>query len=306
VPKRTNTFQEVVSIIHGDLAGEATREDSAMLTNRLTGEQREVDVVLRATVAGHETVIAVEATSRRSPVTAPWVESMVGKHANLPTDKLVLVSESGFTKQARALAEAENVAAVTPEDISGDDPAAAIMEAFPSLKPKTVELNIRPLKVAVTRPDGTRGWFKAPENMDLILDDGETIWSVERYVLNEITTSSNDLMDTLDLTNISEDADLGVQIQIDPPFTVDGEETGLRARYLDDGVEELHQIDGFLLDAKAQVRVSEIKLTHKKLADLDVTYAYGEGSVHGLPALAVVSQGPHGQKVTIKVQGEES
>ncbi|MGZ6636190.1 MAG: restriction endonuclease [Solirubrobacteraceae bacterium] len=227
MPKRTNTFQEVVSIIHGDLAGDATREDSAMLTNRLTGQQREVDVVLRAKVAGHETVIAIEATSRRGPVTAPRGESMVGKHANPPTDELVLVSESGFTKQARALAEAENVAAITPEDISGDDSAAAIMEAFPSLKPKTVD--------------------------------------------SPITTSSNDLTESLDLASVSEDADLGVEIRIEPPFTVGGKETGLRARYLEDGVQELHQIDGFLLNAKAQVRVSEIKLTHKQLADLDVT-----------------------------------
>ncbi|MGZ6621527.1 MAG: restriction endonuclease [Solirubrobacteraceae bacterium] len=262
MPKRTNTFQEVVSIIHGDLAGDATREDSAMLTNRLTGQQREVDVVLRAKVAGHETVIAIEATSRRGPVTAPRGESMVGKHANPPTDELVLVSESGFTKQARALAEAENVAAITPEDISGDDSAAAIMEAFPSLKPKTVD--------------------------------------------SPITTSSNDLTESLDLASVSEDADLGVEIRIEPPFTVGGKETGLRARYLEDGVQELHQIDGFLLNAKAQVRVSEIKLTHKQLADPDVTYAYGEGSVHGLPALAVVSQGPHGQKVTIRVRGDAS
>ena len=36
--------------------------------------------------------------------------------------------------------------------------------------------------------------------------------------------------------------------------------------------------------------MSEIKLTHKKLADLHVTYAYGEGTVHGQPALAVVTE----------------
>jgi predicted Mrr-cat superfamily restriction endonuclease len=108
VPRRTNLFQDVVAVIHEHLAGDAVMEESAMLTNRLTGEQREVDVVLRRTTAGYETVIAVEATSRRAPVTAPWVEQMVGKHANLPTDKLVLVSESGFTKQARELAEREN------------------------------------------------------------------------------------------------------------------------------------------------------------------------------------------------------
>ena len=42
--------------------------------------------------------------------------------------------------------------------------------------------------------------------------------------------------------------------------------------------------------------MSEIKLTHKKLADLDVTYAYGEGSFHGLPALALVTESPTRQE----------
>jgi len=51
--------------------------------------------------------------------------------------------------------------------------------------------------------------------------------------------------------------------------------------------------------------MSEIKLTHKKLADVDVTYAYGEDTVHGQPALAVVTEGPHGQKVTIRVKGDK-
>jgi hypothetical protein len=52
------------------------------------------------------------------------------------------------------------------------------------------------------------------------------------------------------------------------------------------------------------IRVSEIKVTHKRLAALDVAYGYGEGTVAGVPALAVVSQGPHGQMVTIRVKDE--
>ena len=62
VPKRSNLFQKVVSIIYEHLADGASLEESAMLPNRRTGKKREVDVVLRTKAAGHELVIGVEAT----------------------------------------------------------------------------------------------------------------------------------------------------------------------------------------------------------------------------------------------------
>ena len=45
-----------------------------------------------------------------------WVESMCGKHRSLPTDKLVSVSASGFTKPALDKAKHENVEALTVDD----------------------------------------------------------------------------------------------------------------------------------------------------------------------------------------------
>ncbi len=99
MPKRTNLFQEVVAIIHEHMAGAATIEESAMLVNRLTGEEREVDVVIRSRIAGQEMVLGIEATTQKG--SSPWTESMIAKHAELPTDRLVLVAEKGFSKPAR-------------------------------------------------------------------------------------------------------------------------------------------------------------------------------------------------------------
>jgi hypothetical protein len=70
VPKRTNLFQEVVAVIYEHLAGDAVKEESAYLINRLTGNEREVDVVLRYTTAGTENVIAIEA--RAGAAGRPW------------------------------------------------------------------------------------------------------------------------------------------------------------------------------------------------------------------------------------------
>jgi restriction endonuclease len=95
-----------------------------MLANRLTGEPREIDVVLRATAAGHETMIVIEAASRRRKAAVDWVEQMIGKHKNLPTDNVVLVAEAGFTRQARKLALAAGMIPLTPESLRGPDPEA--------------------------------------------------------------------------------------------------------------------------------------------------------------------------------------
>jgi hypothetical protein len=89
---------------------------SAMLVNRLTGQTREVDVVLRATVGGHETVVAVQATSGTQPAPVDWVEGD-DLQAQQPADRQArAVSEAGFSMQARTLAEKE---LPTPRRCSG-------------------------------------------------------------------------------------------------------------------------------------------------------------------------------------------
>ena len=110
-----------------------------MLPNRFTGELREVDVVLRSKTGGYETVIAIEAVLRRRPASVDWVEQMIGKHKNLPTNKRVLVAEQGFTKQARALAIAENMVR-TAEALTDADPAFRIVNSVRSLWPKQISL----------------------------------------------------------------------------------------------------------------------------------------------------------------------
>jgi hypothetical protein len=51
-----------------------------------------------------------------------WVDSMIGKHESLPTDRLILVSWSGFAASAIAKAQAHGIAALTPKH-HGDAPA---------------------------------------------------------------------------------------------------------------------------------------------------------------------------------------
>lgn len=100
MPKRTNAFQCLVTLLTATLAGRATVTESAMLTDRVTQEQREVDILLVAEASDYTVRVGIEVVSWSRPADTPWIEKMLAKHQNLPTDKLVLVSERGFYKPA--------------------------------------------------------------------------------------------------------------------------------------------------------------------------------------------------------------
>jgi hypothetical protein len=106
MPKRTNFFQQVVAIVHRHAKDEGTTvTESEELAERATGVKREVDVVIRRTVAGHDVTLSVEATATSAPADVTWIDAMIAKHADLPTSTLVLVSEPGYTTNAEKKAE---------------------------------------------------------------------------------------------------------------------------------------------------------------------------------------------------------
>jgi len=153
MPKRTNTFQQVVAILHEHLSGSPEAEESAMLIHRVTGNPREVDVVIRSTIAGYEMVLSVEATMQKG--SSPWVESMIQKHAELATNRLVLYSEKGFSRPARRLAESRGVATVEPAHLTDVDPVFTIVHRLESVWPKGFELTPTSLWLRALRPDQT-------------------------------------------------------------------------------------------------------------------------------------------------------
>ena len=305
MPKRTNTFQEVVSIIHTHLAGDATVEESAMLENRLTGELREVDTVIRTKVAGVKTTIGIESISWKRRADGPWVEKMHGKHVNLPTDKVVLVSESGFTKPARALAERENMLPLAPEDLTDDDPVGKIANALPSLWPKVITLTAEGARVWVDYPKGETSWFEAPADLFLLTESGEVAYTLVDYFGAVCTGNWNRIHEQIGTASIEKDTESNFFIEVGPP--VEGkpadEVVPLFVRY-DDGPDgpELHSMERVRFDGKAVIRVSRIDLKHMRLGDSIV--AYGEGMFDGKPALLVATEDGESGTLTIRTSDE--
>lgn len=100
------------------LTGSATVTESKPLLDRRTGTMREVDVCIESTVGGHPVVVSVECRDHGRPADVSWVEQMKAKHEHLATNALVLVSRSGFTKEASAVAKAEGIQLLSYDAVS--------------------------------------------------------------------------------------------------------------------------------------------------------------------------------------------
>jgi hypothetical protein len=323
VPKRTNLFQEVVSVIYEHLAEGATKEESGYLTNSVTGKKREVDVILRTRTAGVELVIGVEATglseARRQaslqpeaslqpdPVDVGWVEEMIGKHKNLPTDKVVLVSETGFTPQARDLALAEkNMIPISPETLGNGDPAFGIVNAVRALWSKQVDITPWRARVGVERPGEGVKWFDASQDLDVYVTEGAG-FDLGTLIMAcvEGPGFTTRLIEEIGLANIAEDMETSLAFNTGPGWTLDfGPDGEPRSFYLgcDDGEKvELQRIDAIEITVKVQVHVDQqIPLHHRRLAEINVNYAFGEGSIGGTPALLVATEDEKGGKLSIR------
>lgn len=288
--------------------------ESEMLTNSVTGRKREVDVVLRTRTAGVELVIGVEATGlsdarrqaarRPSPVDVGWVEEMIGKHENLPTDKVILVSETGFTQQARDLAlKTRKIVPVSPEILGDGDAAFRIVNAVRSLWPKQVSLSPESARVFIDIPGEGIKWLQASPDLDVFTEDGQGPELLLPVIHALIQANFHRLAKDIDLANITKDFDGFALISVGPQWTVeiDDEKQSLYVRYQVGARSEFHRIDGMEITAKAEIHVSdEVPLQSRRLAEIDVNYAFGETSVGGTPWLIVATEGEQGGKLTIR------
>jgi hypothetical protein len=104
MPRRSNAFQRLVKRIETALNPDSESvTESHELVDKITGQKREVDIVVVAKSGAHSLLVSIECrggTKRARPVSVEWVEQMWGKHTSLPTNKLILVARAGFTATA--------------------------------------------------------------------------------------------------------------------------------------------------------------------------------------------------------------
>ena len=141
MPKRTNDFQRIVFLIQKILGDRAVVQESALLKDRETGSDVEVDILIRGDIAGTAVVIGVECVDRSRPSDIEWIRSMLKKHEDLPIDKSIFVSNAGFTRQAIAKAKANGAETLTFEEVESHDWIGELKEN-PNLKIASYQLSI--------------------------------------------------------------------------------------------------------------------------------------------------------------------
>jgi hypothetical protein len=96
--------------------------ESKFLRDAVLGVDREVDVVVEGEFDGEPIVISIEVNERGRRGGLPWVQEMIRKHRDLPTNRLILILRAGFTQPtlAQVAAEAGRVQALTPEVVMRD------------------------------------------------------------------------------------------------------------------------------------------------------------------------------------------
>ncbi len=178
MPQRTNRFQRLVALINATLASQSHLTESAMLRDTVTGEEREVDVLIRTRAANYEVAIGIEVVGLSRPAGTPWVEKMRGKHENLPIDKLILVSETGFSAPAIKKARFYNIETLTIEEALGADwPLLSKLESNGVFELTTINYKC---SFVLLFEDGTLDQVDAPLNTE-VTAGGATI-SLEQDV----------------------------------------------------------------------------------------------------------------------------
>ena len=212
MPRRSNMFQRAVYQIQRQLAPDASVEESAMLPDRVHGGTREVDVVIRGSVAGHEVIVSVECRDHKRAQTLGWVEEMATKHSSLPTSKLVLLASAGFSPAAKRKAGLLGIEAFSLEE--------AIDEDWTWLGSGNLEvwaLRIRGCRLGF---DTEKIWFSAPSAMPIFRPDGEYRGTIEEVVRAHLDGAPEFSESAIEHAKQSGHSEFWAECQSKPPFVV--------------------------------------------------------------------------------------
>jgi hypothetical protein len=274
-------------MIKNHIAADATVTESKELIDLVSGERREVDVVIEANVAGHTVTVSLECRDHQRPQTVSWVEEMHAKHERLPTDRLVLVSRSGFTPGALAKAQSYGIETVVPEDLT-DEQAGDIARRVRMVYTK---LNLRAVEVIVwVAATGTeRGEVVATRpDHDVFTESGEPIgpmMTIVQALMQQAQPGFGDL-----IFDAPEDTK-GFEVEAERPVLNIGDPPASHELYLQKIEPELHlrHVDKVKIAGTAQILRTEFPLRRGQLQQ--TVYSWGEATVDGEPTVVVTTRG---------------
>lgn len=112
-------FEELVARIEAFLAPSgATVKSPDRLTDKITGEDREVDASIRMRIGSSDVLITIECRKRSNPQDVTWIEQLATKREQVGADKTIAVSSEGFTEPAKKAAAFRGIDLRRLEEIS--------------------------------------------------------------------------------------------------------------------------------------------------------------------------------------------
>jgi hypothetical protein len=214
---------------------------------------------------------------------------MVGKHANLETNRLILVSEAGFTDQARELAEREFAVPLAPVDVEGPDGESHVLWGLRSLWPKEVTFTPERFKARVKPTEDQEAWFEVPADVNLFTEDGTPRFNLNQWWVVWARNRFEGIADQIGLRDIAEDRDAWFVLEAEGPHAkLDGQRVAVYLRADDRDPPELHEVTSIEVVGKADIKVREVQLRHRRLGEME--FAQGEFQL-GQQRMLVVATG---------------
>lgn len=297
MPKRTNTFQAVVFMIKKHIGDDAVVTESAELRDIVSGEKREVDVCIEANIAGHTVLICLECRDHKRAQAVGWVEEMYTKHSRLPTDRLVLVSNSGFTKGALAKARSFGIETVVPEYITEE--RASEIANWVSMVYTRLYL----------RAEMVYAWVAATES-----EEAEVVLALPH---NSVFTESRDLIVPMveivqkmmqeaqaklgELIFVASEDTKAFTVTAEPAEITTGSPPAPHCLYMEkvDSNPHLRRLDKIVIHGNAKIMRSDFALNSGQLQG--TVYSWGETILEGKPAVIVSTEGAD-DKITMTIR----
>jgi hypothetical protein len=255
--------------------------------------EREVDIVIEGTFDGEPVVTSIEVIEHRRPATIEWVERQINKHRYLPTNRLVLISKSGFSKNARTRVAVEGgwVDAVTPQAVEkdGQPVVKSLSICNVQMKPTTCRLYVQP-------PGGEISPVNAPADIN-IYDSNGAFLGIALELAGEIM--SLDFVRAKifeDARDHSERADLKA-------FEFGAAIMNLGYYLHWEASDELHLVTEIQIEGGFTFSQEELNFSINEMANL--RYGVGEASLMGHSAIWVATTDEKAQTTTISWRAKD-
>ncbi|MCH8041967.1 MAG: hypothetical protein IH977_16735 [Nitrospinae bacterium] len=259
MPKRSNAFQKLIALVNKQLAEHAHVVESPLLTDTVTGEPREVDVLIETPIAGYEIRLAVECIDRKRKADVTWVEKMFQKHQCLPTDKLILVSRSGFSSAAIHKAQFFNIKVLTLEDAIEQN----WLQKIQSIAISSVQLRITgyALQLLDTLEDG-------------IVKGPPVLFDPEGHPGDLLSLIRTEIMSKVDLNKFLIDLLIDKKDSKEMVLAVDLTTGIYRQWYLIDSLGKKHHIKWFRMHVRVERSEKTNEVQHRRYADANIAFAF--------------------------------